>query len=604
MDRPDQGAANAPPAVRDVALSPVQPVAGDEVRCSYVFEDEDGDEDRSRIAWSVNDAPAHEARDSLPASAYSPGDRLTCTVTPYDGEQEGVPVSASAVAYDLVHMLKDIHVGPGGADIEQMITGGGRAYFIATDSQGRALWTSDGTLTGTQPLRRLSPEEFTSNLVFTGGALYFVLRDDAGLLGLWTSDGTPAGTTAVAPDIFGFGQALPIFSATLRAGPRGDLVITFQGEILDDVWVSDGSAAGTITLAQWTARHGALAAHTPIVALGGMSYFVEGGVLYETDLTPAGTAPVGLRDADGQFMYGRARGLVERGGKLYFVGSRYGGARAEPWVSDGTDMGTLKLATIQKDAPLPSAQSREPEDFFLYDGRVYFTAGAVSGNVQDVELWVTDGTPAGTKRFADLRPGPYGSEPTSFHGVGNRLVFAADIEHVKRRLWSTDGTTAGTAVLVDKNIERAECEGLEYISLPDRTLFATYTRAREDASVVTEVWSTDGTIVGTTQLAVDKHIDPLSVFPVRWRVFRDELYMAAQYFDSARSATLTASWRYDATLDRFVLSTPNEALWMDYQDRPSRCNSLRPLFDLGARALFVRDDGAHGEELWVIEPAR
>ena len=69
----------------------------------------------------------------------------------------------------------------------------------------------------------------------------------------------------------------------------------------------------------------------------------------------------------------------------------------ELWITDGTDAGTMLLKDIYA-----GATNSTPGNFFrLADGKVLFAAtDAVSGN----ELWVTDGTAAGTTLFKDINP--------------------------------------------------------------------------------------------------------------------------------------------------------------------------------------------------------
>ena len=56
------------------------------------------------------------------------------------------------------------------------------------------------------------------------------------------------------------------------------------------------------------------------------------------------------------------------------------------------------------------------------------------------ELWISDGTPAGTQLLADIAPGPADSEPRTFVKYRGRAWFIVD----PGDLWSTDGTVSGT----------------------------------------------------------------------------------------------------------------------------------------------------------------
>ena len=61
----------------------------------------------------------------------------------------------------------------------------------------------------------------------------------------------------------------------------------------------------------------------------------------------------------------------------------------------------------------------------------------------DPQLWVTDGTAAGTHLIQD--PGPYGLYPFSLADFHGTLYFLAPSSPGDFRLWRTDGTDTGTA---------------------------------------------------------------------------------------------------------------------------------------------------------------
>jgi ELWxxDGT repeat protein len=92
------------------------------------------------------------------------------------------------------------------------------------------------------------------------------------------------------------------------------------------------------------------------------------------------------------------------------------------------------------------------------------------------ELWVTDGTAAGTHLVADINPGTYtspggasypnSSSPSDLTAIGDgRVVFSAHDGTNGTELWVTDGTAAGTHLVDD--IPRIV---LRILSLPQRPL--------------------------------------------------------------------------------------------------------------------------------------
>ena len=83
------------------------------------------------------------------------------------------------------------------------------------------------------------------------------------------------------------------------------------------------------------------------------------------------------------------------------------------------------------------------------NGLVYFAW------TEDGVLWVTDGTPEGTRPFDPAAASEIHGQINEIHRVGDHIVFSADDfgtddgSRLGREWWTTDGTVAGTEVLVD-----------------------------------------------------------------------------------------------------------------------------------------------------------
>lgn len=65
------------------------------------------------------------------------------------------------------------------------------------------------------------------------------------------------------------------------------------------------------------------------------------------------------------------------------------------------------------------------------------------------EIFISDGTVAGTQLLVDLAEGASGSNPSSFQQLGSRIAFAAWTPSLEYEWWTTDGTFAGTVALGD-----------------------------------------------------------------------------------------------------------------------------------------------------------
>lgn len=74
---------------------------------------------------------------------------------------------------------------------------------------------------------------------------------------------------------------------------------------------------------------------------------------------------------------------------------------------------------------------------------------SANDSVTGTELWITDGTAAGTSLFKDINPGLGDSNPSQLTALGNGTFLFAASGTLGRELWITDGTAAGTSVLKD-----------------------------------------------------------------------------------------------------------------------------------------------------------
>jgi ELWxxDGT repeat protein len=157
----------------------------------------------------------------------------------------------------------------------------------------------------------------------------------------------------------------------------------------------------------------------------------------------------------------------------------------ELWRTDGTPAGTRRLT----DACAGRCHSL-PQVVRVEAGRVFFTADdGFSGR----ELWVSDGTPGSERRVRDLCPGPCSSSPQTLQPAGEDLLFFALIGP-RLQLWRTDGTREGTTRI--KLLCPSGCDGYPgLISIGDRVLFFLPKNGNLD------LWVSDGTPAGTQPFA-------------------------------------------------------------------------------------------------------
>ena len=128
---------------------------------------------------------------------------------------------------------------------------------------------------------------------------------------------------------------------------------------------------------------------------------------------------------------------------------------------------------------------------YMFKGKIYFFgADATHGS----ELWVSDGTPAGTYMLKDFTPNG-NSDIYIFKANLGKVVFSVKDENGKGSLWATDGTKEGTILLADVIVnvgfgpQPNDKESREYNC---KIIFS-----GDDGVHGSEPWITDGTPEGT-----------------------------------------------------------------------------------------------------------
>jgi len=444
---------------------------------------------------------------------------------------------------------------------------GSRTFFSAySASNGQELWVIDkGAAHPAVDLSKDAASSSPAGLTPLGNHLVFQADKGSGDNGLWQTGGTAATTSQIVDNV---SLSLPSPSdcptscvQSIAAVDPWVLFLPADGQL----WrtgVSPEAPGNTLRLTNLDSPY---ALYPSLAVMAGRAFFFvqqpDHLELWRSDGTPDGTLRVAsIPVAD------RPNEPAVAGGALWF-GVR-DDAGTSIWRSDGTAAGTTEVATLPEGLELSLFTP-----FAGAGGRVFFVTSDFDLGDHADQLWVTDGTAAGT---APVMGGAGFSilEMRELHGA--LLFFASENNLESGGLYRSDGTPAGTVRLHD----------FVFFDLddPDRphglTPFAgrLFFGAAEGPDGKT-LWSTDGTAAGTVQV---KDIDPDS-----FAVAGDRLFLSA--FDDEHGFEL---WQSDGT-------TSGTHLVQDIA--PGNLSSAPDwLTVVGNRLYFTADDGVIGRELWSL----
>jgi ELWxxDGT repeat protein len=181
------------------------------------------------------------------------------------------------------------------------------------------------------------------------------------------------------------------------------------------------------------------------------------------------------------------------GATLTAIGGTSGTAGRELFKTDGTNTGLVKNIAF--------VGSSNPDDLTEVNGQLFFTADdpITSGR----ELWVSDGTEPGTQLVQDIRTGsdssgvPLSGDPQHLTEINNQLFFTVIDDLNDRELWSSDGTSAGTDQVKNINAGSQDANIQQVTPVGNRVFFVADDGIRGEA-----VWVADP-VAGTVTLAAD-----------------------------------------------------------------------------------------------------
>ena len=476
-------------------------------------------------------------------------------------------------------MVKDVAVGITSGALYPMAFPWGVIFGGFQSATGRELWRSDGTSAGTYMVKEIATSTGSGyniqGTIFWGcmGSKYMF----HGQSKIWTTDGTSAGTA-------GAGTSVPNPTDLIDAGSQ-TFFIASTTPTGNELWRTDGTDAGTYMVKDINpgASEGVPTGFSEIV-VNGILYFqaTDGGglgygsELWRSDGTSAGTYIV--KDIVAGPSGSSPRPLANVNGKLFFTVST-STAGYELWTSDGTSAGTTMVKDINVGAS-SGISSFTASSIAVHNNSLYFLGNDGSTGQ---ELWVSDGTSAGTNLVSDITPGSIGTAFGSLASAGGRMWFTATTTAAGQELWTTDGTSAGTVMVKDINPGTPGSAVRFLGSLGTRVIFSS-----TDGVNGQELWTSDGTNSGTVMIA---DINPGSANGVTTPYLGTTLN-GVFYFPANNGTSGSELWRTDLTsVGTQMVTELGPGSFAGYYTGLTTCGS--------SRLYFIGNDGTAGYEPYV-----
>ncbi len=513
------------------------------------------------------------------------------------------------------HVVKDIGTTHNSADVTSLASINGALYFAGPS----ALWRSDGTTDGTQPLG--GGTLIYGKALDVGGHVVFQASDADHGMELWTTDGTVDGTDILKDIYAGSGSSVgSVISREPALYKEMMFFVARDAEHGNEFWRTDGTSEGTILLHDITTGAGDTTIRDLQVTSFGV-FFRANNQWWRTDGTADTTAPVaGFPDLAG--FVGQWHSYND--GVMFKI-ARLGNMQL--WISDGKAAGTMSIGNVGYEADDAMWELQTSA------GIAYFVG---SDEEHGTELWRSDGTVAGTWIAVDLAAGPGGSHPHSLTVMGDTLYFIANdgvsgeelwkltpasneptlvrdlapgltsstpgdlvVQDQKmlftadgpdgRSLWVSDGTGAGTQAIFDPQTRASNRTIYIKGSTADHVLFAA---AAPNADL--QMWITGGTSEST--------------MPILAWTARSEWSVPISGMDTPRFKNLSDGWLFMANdgihgYEPWFSDGTRRGTWLVKDIFPGHRDAVGSgdanlALVLDGIVYFAADDGQHGRELW------
>lgn len=477
-----------------------------------------------------------------------------------------------------LELVYDITPGPEGATIDNLYVFKDRLYFrVADANRPGELWRTDGTPRGTELVRAFgSPTgEKGVNVIIRGQSdrLFFTVGDPKGTSILWSTDGSEEGTHPLKTDQDDQALLLNNYTGCMIGGILYFSARQYPGPGL---WRSDGTSKGTWCVQRFDVPPGiifALDAQRFVFAgddgVNGQELWISGGTPESTALLKdiyPGPESSTLGDCS-RFMSLSGRPSVA------FAATSPDTGR-ELWVTDGTPEGTRLRADL-----IPGAGTSSPSSLFDVRSAQYLVA---VGDGIGKELWRYNAETDVFDPPMDINSGISGSEPYALCGAGAALYFSALHAETGEELWFVPDLESAPEIFAD--INPGPESSFPYYTVEIRERVVTVATSPVYGR---ELWISGLMNKGMTLLAdinTDSSVNPSS-FPDQFTSAGDILFFTAN--DIAHGTEL---WRTEGVQEgtRMVKDI--------FPDSPS--SNPENLVALDNLLYFTADDGIHGVELW------
>ncbi len=431
-------------------------------------------------------------------------------------------VSTAQVAVPV--LVKDINSGNLSSSPQFLTAFAGELYFATSNMNG--LWKTDGTDAGTVLAEGASTigNDFTSELLVFNGQLFF---NTFLTKAWWNTTGGIDSAVRIEPNFNVFG-GVSYDSTTLGTT---ELVFAGQDSSISGSPVNlyrRNDTSGTIDIGGNFTSDSSGPRPRGFWKVGSKLLFsavetATGRELYSTDATTDTTQIIKDIDLGVGSSLSDVSGTdgVVLGSELYFPAFSDSPAGTKLWRSDGTNAGTTAVYDVA------SVDYDSPKYLSVFNGSVYFFATA--GTSPRLQLWkvtTADRHPTQITFDPDFIPpsGSFGCNGSLKPMILTNVMYFPREDNINGcELWSSDGTTMGTQMLKDINPGGVD-------SFPN--LMATFNGelyfTALKAGFGFELWHSDGKTAGTLMVSDLNPGSAGSIVNFEMQEYNGELYFIAE----------------------------------------------------------------------------